>query len=336
MSGEVFHAPFLLYNPHFKITKILERTKNISITKVPNAKIVRTYREILNDPQINLIVVNTPNYLHFKMCKQALLHHKHVVVEKPFTVTVKEAKELIELAKKNNLVLSVYHNRRFDSGHKTVKQILDKNLLGNLKIFEAHFDRFKPEIGAKKWKEEENLGAGILYDLGSHLLDEALCLFGMPTSIFADLQIQRKNGQVVDYIDINLDYKSFTVKLIAGMLMKESGAKYILHGCKGSYIKHGNDPQEEQLINGIYPDNKKYGIERKANWGILNNHNGRGAYQTLPGTYQDFYENIYYAITANTELLVKPEEALEVIYLIEKAVQSNKEKKTVFLNSLST
>jgi predicted dehydrogenase len=267
------------------------------------------------------------------MCKQALLHGKHVVLEKPFTVTVEEGRGLIELAKEKGLVLSVYHNRRFDSGHKTVKEILDKKLLGDLKVFEAHFDRFRPEIGPKKWKEAVNPGAGILYDLGSHLIDEALCLFGMPVSIFADLQIQRKNGEVVDYFDIKLSYNSFTVKLLAGMLMKEPGPKYILHGNAGSYLKYGNDPQEEQLIKGIFPNSPEYGIENKSNWGILNNENGRGAYPTKIGSYQDFYENIYQVITSGGKLLVSPEQALDVIFLIEKAILSSKEKKTILCKS---
>lgn len=331
MSGQVFHAPFLQHNPNFKISKILERTKNNSATVVPAAKIVRSYKEILEDPEIDLIVINTPNFLHFEMTEQALLHGKHVVVEKPFTCTVEEGKGLIELAKKKGLLLSVYHNRRFDNGHKTVKEIIDKGLLGNLKVFEAHFDRFRPEIGPKKWKEEMNPGAGILYDLGSHLIDEALSLFGMPVSIFADLQIHRTNGEVVDYFDIRLAYKSLTVKLVAGMLMKEAGPKYILHGDEGSYLKYGNDPQEEQLINGMLPNDKNYGIEEKSNWGILNNENGRGAYKTLPGSYQDFYENIYLAIVYGKELLIKPEEALDVIFFIEKAIQSGKEKRTILL-----
>ncbi|MEN8119292.1 MAG: Gfo/Idh/MocA family oxidoreductase [Bacteroidota bacterium] len=332
MSGQVFHAPFLLTNPHFTITKILERTKNISKEKVPEAKIVRSYKEILDDNEIDLVVVNTPNFLHFKMAKQALLHGKHVVLEKPFTNTVEEGKVLIELAKQKGLLLSVYHNRRFDNGHKTVKQILDRKLLGDLKIFEAHFDRFRPEPGPKKWKEEENPGAGILYDLGSHLIDEALTLFGMPNAIYADLQIQRKNGQVTDYFDIKLNYESLTVKLVAGMLMKEAGPKFVLHGDTGSYIKYGNDPQEKQLMNGVFPDSKKYGIEDESNWGILNNDNGRGAYPTLPGTYQDFYDNIYQTIVNKKELLIEPEEALDVIFLIEKAIQSDKERRTVLLD----
>ena len=331
MSGQVLHAPFLMYNPNFKIVKVLERTKNISSRILPDVEIVRNYQDILEDATIDLVVVNTPNFLHFEMCKKALLHGKHVVVEKPFTNSVEEGEELIGLAKEKNLQLSVYHNRRFDNGHKTVKEILKKKLLGNLKIFEAHFDRFRPEIGPKKWKEAENPGAGILYDLGSHLIDEALNLFGMPFSIFADLQIQRRNGQVVDYFDIRLAYDSFTVKLVAGMLMKEPGPKYILHGDAGSYIKYGIDPQEEQLINGQFPGSKNYGVEDKSKWGILNNENGREFYPTKVGSYQDFYENIFRAIANIAELLIKPEQALDVIYLIEKAIKSSERKKTILL-----
>ncbi|OQY05331.1 MAG: hypothetical protein B6I20_01545 [Bacteroidetes bacterium 4572_117] len=334
MSGKVFHAPFLLQNPNFNITKILERSKNNSAAIVPNARIVRNYQEIFEDPEIGLVVVNTPNFLHFDMAKQALEHGKHVVLEKPFTNTVDEGVKLIKLAKQKKRVLSVYHNRRFDSGHKTVKEILDKKLLGKLKIFEAHMDRFRPELGAKKWKETKKPGAGILYDLGSHLIDEALSLFGMPDSIYADLQIQRKNAKVHDYFNIKLTYHSHTVELKAGMLIREPGPKYLLHGDSGSYIKYGNDPQEEQLINGVFPDSENYGIEKKSNWGILNNEDGRGVYQTLSGNYKDFYENIYQAIKYEKELIVKPEEALNVISIIEKAIISDREKRIVFLDKI--
>jgi scyllo-inositol 2-dehydrogenase (NADP+) len=331
MSGEVFHAPALLCNPNFTITKVLERSKDKSKDKIPSAQIVRDYDDILNDKSIDLVVVNTPNHLHFSMAKAALQHGKHVVLEKPITNTVAEAEELIALAKNKGLILAPYHNRRLESGHKTVKEVLDKKLLGNIKLFETRIDRWRPGIGPKKWKEEPNPGAGLFYDLGPHLIDEALVFFGKPKTISADLRIQREGGMVDDYFHIILEFDGVKAELKSGLIAREAAPWYTVHGDQGSFIKYGLDPQEKLLMRGALPNSKEWGMESEDSWGILHNDSGRHKYPSLPGAYQYFYENLAEVISKGKKLLIQPEEAREVIRLIEFSQRSNQEKRTITL-----
>lgn len=331
MSGEIFHVPFLLFNPGFKITKVLERTKENSKAKLPDAQIVRSYQDILNDGDVNLVVVNTPNYLHYEMAKQALLAGKHVLVEKPFTIKVDEAKELIELAKKQNLVLTVYQNRRLDGDFKTVQKILKENVLGNIKLFDSQILRWKPELGGKQWKIGANEGGGLLYDLGSHLIDQALTLFGLPTSVFADLGILRQGAVVDDYFELLLFYDNFKVTLKSSLLANDQGHRFMIQGDKAAFTKYGNDPQEEQLSSGEALSSKNWGKEDKSTWGLIHSATESYSYKSLDGSYMDFFENLHAAITKGGELLVKPEEAMQVIKIIELANQSFKEKRVIDL-----
>src|SRR6476469_8358943 len=187
MSGKLFHAPFVDVNPGFELYSVLERTKNLALEIYPNIKTFRTLEEMLSDNAIELVIVNTPNATHYEYAKAALNAGKHVIVEKPFTVHSPEAKELIALAKEKKLQLSVYQDRRYDSGFLTIKKLLDEKLLGDITEAEIHFDRFKEELSYKAHKEEAKEGNGIVYDLGAHLIDQALQLFGMPNAVFADI-----------------------------------------------------------------------------------------------------------------------------------------------------
>ena len=250
MSGRVFHAPFIEKNPNFRLKLILERNKNRSREEYPRAKIVRSFSEILEDNEVELVIVNTPTYLHYEMTKLALLAGKHVVVEKPFTATSKEGEELIQISRSRNLLLSVYHNKRLEGDFKTIKTLLRENRLGTLINFQIALHRYKPEIGPKKWKENDFPGAGLLYDLGSHLIDQCLHLFGWPLDINADLQIQRKDGEVVDYFCITLKYNGFNAIILSDMLTKENKPTYTIVGTKASFVKYGKDPQEIRLSKG--------------------------------------------------------------------------------------
>lgn len=331
MSGEIFHVPFLLFNPGFKITKVLERSKENSKSKLPDAQIVRNYQDILGDPNVELVIVNTPNYLHYEMAKQALRAGKHVLVEKPFTITVDEAKELIELAKKQNLVLTAYQNRRLDGDFKTVQKILKENVLGNIKLFDSQILRWKPTLGEKLWKIGANKGGGLLYDLGSHLIDQALTLFGMPTSIFADLGFLRQGAVVDDYFELLLFYDNLKVTLKSSLLANDQGHRFMIQGDKAAFTKFGNDPQEEQLTSGEVLSSENWGKEDKSAWGLIHSATESYSYTSLNGSYPDFFENLHRAITAGEELLVKPEEAMQVIKIIELANQSFKEKRVIDL-----
>lgn len=335
MSGEVFHAPLIATHPHFQLTTVLERHRQKSKERYPEVSVVKNYEALLNDADIDLIVVNTPNPLHFEMSKQALEAGKHVVVEKPFTNTVAEAETLIGLAQEKNLVLTVFQNRRWDSDFITVQKVVNSELLGNLVEFEAHYDRYRNYVEADTWKEETAPGAGILFNLGSHMIDQALVLFGMPKNVTATLGVQRKGGNVQDYYHLILGYETMQVVLKSSYLVREQGPRYILHGNLGSFIKYGLDTQEDALKAGATPGSQGWGVEPDSQKGKINTEtNGlhiTGEITTEAGNYLLFYDNVYEAIAHQKPLAVKPEEARDVIRVIEGAIESDKTKQTVSL-----
>jgi predicted dehydrogenase len=328
MSGLVFHSPFLTVNPHFNFCAVLERTKNIAAEKYPNVKTYRTLKDLLTDNLVELIIVNTPNYTHYEFAKKALKAGKHVIVEKPFTINVREAKELIDLAKKENKVLSVYQNRRYDSDYKTIKKVLDEELLGELVEVEMHFDRFREELSPKKHKEIPGPGAGVLYDLGAHLIDQALQLFGTPEKIFADIRIIRPLSKVDDYFELLLYYQKLRVRLKASYVVREALPGYILHGLKGSFIKPKTDVQETMLKEGVIPGKENWGTEPETEKGFLHTEiNGEVVRKYIPseqGNYNDYYDGIYEAIRNYKPLPVTPEEGAEVVKIIVAAFESSK------------
>lgn len=333
MSGQVFHGPFLRVNPKFQVTKILERSKELSKSLFPDAEIVRSYEKILEDDQLELVIVNTPDKFHYEMAMLALGAGKHVVVEKPFTFNVREADELISFAEKRNRLLTVYQNRRWDGDFLTVLKILKSGVLGHLVEFESHFDRYRPFITPSTWKEEEGNYEGVLYNLGSHMADQVLVLFGIPQAVTAHLRIVRSQGKVIDYYDIRLHYRSFDALLKCSYLVKEEGPRYILHGTDGSFLKWGIDPQEEILKTGILPGGDSWGTDPESRWGILNASGNRPEkvvkIPTIPGNYMPFYDNLYEAVRHGSPLSVKPHEAREVIRILELAVESNRLRKTI-------
>lgn len=330
MSGRVFHAPFIERNPNFKLKLILERTKTASKKKYPNAQIVTTFEALINDKETELIIINTPSYLHYEMSKSALHAGKHVVVEKPFTATSKEGKELIQLAKDRNLLLTVYHNKRLEGGFITIKNLLNSNRLGKLKNARLAIPRYKPFIGPKLWKENNYPGAGLLYDLGSHLIDQCLQLFGPPLNIKADLQIQRKQGKVIDYFELLFKYKDFTVELATDMFSKNPGPTFSFMGENALFVKYGNDPQEKQLDEETI-DWNQLGIDDPQHYGKLTDLETEKAeiIQTEDGSYTDFYQNLYEALRLNTLLLITPNEAVDVIKLIERILKFKVVKNTL-------
>src|SRR5690349_9253131 len=247
MSGVVFHAPFIHAHPGFILHGVLERSKSLSAQKYPGVIIYRSLEELLADEAVDLVVVNTPNYTHYEFTKKALLANKHVIVEKPFTATVEEGEELIALAKERSKLISVFHNRRFDSDFLTVQKVVREGLLGEIVEAEIHFDRFKEELSPKSHKETPGASTGSLYDLGSHLADQALQLFGKPTHIFGDSHIVRPISQVDDYFDVILFYPNLRVKLKSSYLVREPLPGFILHGSKGSFLKSRADIQEAAL-----------------------------------------------------------------------------------------
>ncbi|GAA4426552.1 Gfo/Idh/MocA family oxidoreductase [Pontibacter saemangeumensis] len=337
MSGSVFHAPFITHVPGLHLSKIREtRPENIAVAQAryPEAGIVQDARAIFEDTAIDLVVLATPNVSHLPLAKAALEAGKHVVVEKPFTVTSADADELMELAKSKGKLLTVYQNRRWDSDFKTIKKILAGNLLGNVVEYEAHFDRFRNFLKPNTWKEEDAPGSGILYDLGSHLIDQALCLFGTPEAVSADLRTQRRHSQITDSFHLLLHYPALRVILRSGMLVREQGPRYKIYGDKGSFLKYGLDVQEAALKEGNAPKGATdWGKEPEDIWGRLNTElNGQhimGKVESEAGDYTGFYQNVYGALTGDEELEVTPEQARNVIRVIELAMQSDAEKRTL-------
>lgn len=328
MSGVVFHGPFLTVNPHFDLYAVWERTKNIAAEKYPGVTTYRTLEAMLADPVVELVIVNTPNYTHYDYSKKALLAGKHVIVEKPFTVTLEQARELTALAKTENRLLSVYQNRRYDSDFKTIKKVLAEKLLGELVEAEMHFDRFREELSPKKHKESPGPGAGVLYDLGAHLIDQALQLFGRPEKIFADIRIIRPLSLVDDYFELLLYYSSLRVRLKASYVVREALPGYILHGLKGSFIKAKTDVQETLLQQGVLPGGKEWGTEPEAEKGLLHTEiNGKIVREYIPsqqGNYNEYYDAIYESIRHGKPLPVTAEEGAEVVAVIETAFESSR------------
>ena len=333
MSGKLFHAPFLHVHPGFELYGVWERTKNEAIEKYPEIKTFRSLEELLTDSSIELVIVNTPNITHFEYARQALLAGKHVIVEKPFTVTVDEAEQLIKLAREKKNLLSVYHNRRFDSDFKTIKKVLNEGILGNIIEAEFHFDRFRNELSPKTHKEVAVKGTGALYDLGSHLIDQALQLFGFPEAIFADIRIIRTNSQVDDYFELLLYYQDKRVRLKANYLVREPLPGYIIHGSKGSFIKQRTDVQENALLQNILPGSPGWGVEPGTEKGLLHTEiNGKVTREQVPsltGNYMEYYDAIYEAIRNSKNAPVAPRDGLQVIRIIEAAFESNAKRAVV-------
>lgn len=335
MSGWVFHAPFISTHPGFRFYAVWERSKNLAREKYPDVKVYRTLEELLADELVELVVVNTPNATHYDFAKQALLAGKHVICEKPFTVTVAQAEELIQIAARQNKQLSVYQNRRFDSDYRTIKSVLDQKLLGNIVEAEFHFDRYKEELSPKQHKEIPIPGTGCLYDLGSHLIDQALQLFGMPQALFADIAAMRPVSKVDDYFELLLYYPAHRVRIKSSYQVREALPGYVIHGSKGSFIKPKTDMQEAQLQAGMLPTESGYGTEPEAERGLLHTETegkiSREYISSFKGNYTDYYEGIYQAIRNKQPLPVTAEDGMKVIKIIEAAFQSSKERRVIDL-----
>lgn len=335
LSGQAFHGPLLKVNPDFEVVQILERSKNLSAALFPEAKIVRNFQEILSNPQIELVIVNTPDYLHYEMAKQVINAGKHIVVEKPVAQKSAEAEELLHLAKEKGVILTVYQNRRLDGDFLTVKKLLEQGKLGRLVEFESHFDRYRTYITPDTWKEEGDEYIGVLHNLGTHMVDQAYVLFGKPLSVTANLKIVRTGGKVADYYDIRFEYENFSAILKCSYLVMDPGPRYCLNGEFGTFHKWGIDPQEDMLRTGKLPNEESWGKEPESEWGKLTYEKDglkfEGNVETLQGNYPLFYKNLYDVIQNGKELMVKPEDAVEVLKILEACLKSNRERKTINL-----
>ncbi|MEO5582059.1 MAG: Gfo/Idh/MocA family oxidoreductase [Saprospiraceae bacterium] len=335
MSGTVFHAPFLTLHPGFKLYAVWERNKNLSREKYPDVKVYRTIEEILSDPEVELVVVNTPSYTHYEYAKQVLLAGKNAIVEKPFTATVAQAKEIVQLARTKNVQLSVFQNRRYDSDFMTVQDIIQLGVLGDILEAELHYDRYNLILSPKPHKETPGPAVGCIYDLGPHLIDQALTLFGMPEKVFADLMMTRPGSRVNDYFEILLYYPTMRTRLKAGYQVREPFPSFVIHGSKGSFLKSRADVQETHLQAHRSPSDENWGLEDDANRGLLHTEiNGeviRKLVPTFRGNYLKYYDSIFNALRHGMAPAVTGEDGVRIITIIEAAQKSSDEKKVIDL-----
>lgn len=338
VTAQVMHAPFLKTSPHYSVKVVLERNKEESKKWFPEAVIVRDMASLLAKEEVELLIITTPNTTHYTYAKEALMAGRHVVVEKPFTIHSTEASELIRLAKEKNRVLSVFHNRRYAADFRTMQEMMTKKLLGEVHEWEGHFNRYRPGPKPAAWREEPLLGSGIFYDLGPHLIDQALCLFGLPQSVTADIRLQRPHARADDYFNIWLHYPFTKVILKGGMLVREPGPRYQVHGTAGSFIKWGDDVQESFLKGGALPTNEDWGREPEEQWGLLHTEAGgeviRIKYPSKEGHYGLYYHHLYHTLRNGAELREKGEHGYNTIKIIESAFESNRLKKTIEVEGL--
>jgi scyllo-inositol 2-dehydrogenase (NADP+) len=329
LSGQVFHAPLITADEQLHLSAVVSSKPQKVHQDYPHVTVFPSLDDLLQHNHVDLIVITTPNTTHYPFAKKALMAGKHVIVEKPFTNTYSEAVQLITLAKQKNRLLSVFHNRRWDHDFLTIQQLLESNLLGSITYFEAHYDRYVPEI-SDNWREKNMPGCGTLYDLGSHLIDQTLTLFGLPKTIWADIDQQRTGAIAPDYFHLVLKYDQLTAVLHSSMLVKKQGPRYQLHGDKGSFVKYGLDPQEEQLKQGMQPNHPLFGREDPSYYGNIHYTQGplqiSGLVDTLPGQYPAYYRQIAHAIQDKGPNPVPAEQAANVIRLIELAIQSAQQK----------
>src|SRR6266404_3991746 len=275
LGGRAFHAPIIHAVPGLRLTAIVERSGSSAREIDPDAKIVRDIDELQAIRSISLIAIATPNETHFPLAKKCLEAGRHTVVDKPFTTTLAEARELVEIARRNGRVLTVYQERRFDGDFRTMQGLLAKGSLGKIVRFESAFDRCRPQVRTDSWKEEPKLGSGVFFDLAPHLVDQTLQLFGPPESVLADIRIERENSRTADAFDLTFYYRDgLRAILVQSMLAPDPRPHYRLQGTHGVYVKHALDPQEALLRAGKPVGGDDWGVEPEKDWGTITLWNG--------------------------------------------------------------
>ncbi|HHA1214872.1 oxidoreductase [Enterobacter kobei] len=331
-ASKTFHAPLIAGTPGMMLAAVSSSDATKVHADWPSVPVVSEPKHLLNDPNIDLIVIPTPNDTHFPLAKAALEAGKHVIVDKPFTVTLSQARELDALAKGLGRLLSVFHNRRWDSDFLTVKTLLSEGTLGEILFFESHFDRFRPQV-RHRWREQAGPGSGIWYDLAPHLLDQAVNLFGLPVSMTVDLAQLRPGAQTTDYFHAVLSYPQRRIVLHGTMVAAAESARYIIHGTRGSYVKFGLDPQEDRLKNGERLPQEDWGYDMRD--GVVTRVEGEELVEetllTMPGNYPAYYAAIRDSLNGTGENPVPASQAIQIMELIELGIESAKHRATLCL-----
>ena len=323
-SGKVFHAPVIRAVDGLRLTTIVQR-HGTPDPRYSDVEVVRSVEELLTRT-IDLVVIATPNTSHHPIAQQCLLAGRHVVIDKPFTTTLREAAELVQLGAVKRRVLSAYQNRRYVGDFVTLRNLLSEGVLGRVTLFESHFDRFRPELRPGAWREQAQPGSGIWFDLGPHLLDQALVLFGTPQAVSADIRVEREGAAADDAFDVTLHYPGMRALLRASMLALSPGPTFAVHGTKGSFVKYGLDPQEAALKSGRTPDESHWDSEPPEMYGRLTTPEGTRTAPTILSSFTQYYENIRDTILGKTQPAVTPEQVLNVMRGLELAVASSRKR----------
>ncbi|WP_039806200.1 oxidoreductase [Azotobacter chroococcum] len=327
LSARTFHLPFIRNQAELQLVAISSSQEQLRQDH-PQLQHYPDGSELIAHSDAELVVITSPNHCHFSLARQALLAGKDVLVEKPFVVTAEEGEELLALAARQQRVLAVYHNRRFDGDFLTLQQLLRTGELGEIRYFESHFDRFRP-IPRARWREQAVPGGGILYDLGPHLIDQALVLFGLPEAISARCRELRAGAEATDYFHLQLHYPDKEVVLHSSPFCAAPTLRFVLQGTQGSYHKSGLDPQEDALRAGALPGGPDWGLEPASQHGSIHTEHESRTLPTLAGNYQLFYQQLAQALQRRLPPPVTPADALQGIRLIELAYRSHQQGRTL-------
>jgi scyllo-inositol 2-dehydrogenase (NADP+) len=338
LAGRAFHAPVIRAVPGLHLAAILQRSGNEAAEKYPDVRIVRSLDELLAIPGIRLVVIATPNDTHYSLARQCLAAGRDVVVDKPFTTTLEEAKSLVQFAKDSGRMITVYQNRRYDGDFQAIRKLVAEGTLGRMVHFETNYDRFRPQLKPGAWRETSRAGSGILFDIAPHLIDHALVLFGLPEAVTADVRIERENAVADDAFDIMFHYlRGMRALLRSSILAAAPRPRFVLHGTQGSFVKQTFDPQENNLRRGYIPTDTAWGVEPEENWGVLTVPAADGfAQRRIPPAncdFRDYYVNVRDAVLGKAALAVTPEWALNVMRLLEMARGSSQRRCTITRDS---
>ncbi|WP_277187420.1 oxidoreductase [Caballeronia sp. BR00000012568055] len=325
LAGATFHAPVIEYCGRAEVTAIATSQAERAQADYPNAQIVADFDALLGIGELDAIVIATPNDTHFNLAHRALSAGKDVVVDKPVTLSAADARTLADLAQQKGLLFAPFHNRRWDGDFMTVRALIESGRLGRITHYESHFDRFRPKVPVR-WREEASRGGGLLFDLGPHLIDQALTLFGPPQTVTAFVKAHRDHASAPDYVHIVLGYEDKEVVLHATALAALEPPRFSIHGTRGSYVKNGLDTQEDQLRAGMRPGNPEFA---KNPPGLLREEDLRHEFATRDGAYIEFYRALAASIQDGKPFPVSTQDAVDVMTIIELAQQSEQEGRRV-------
>ncbi|WP_313773671.1 oxidoreductase [Enterobacter huaxiensis] len=324
--GKTFHAPLIESVDGLTLAVVSSRDEEKVKRDLPEVLVVATPEEAIQHPDVDLVVIASPNATHAPLATLALNSGKHVVVDKPFTLDMQEARDLIALAEEKQLLLSVFHNRRWDSDFLGIKQVIEQGKIGKVKHFESHIDRFRPEVRAR-WREQNVPGSGLWFDLGPHLIDQTLQLFGLPQSVQGNIATLRAGAEINDWAHVVLNYPEHKVVLHCSMLVAGGTSRFAVHGDKASVVKARIDQQEVQLLAGVIPGSEGWGEDSDDM--VLFDANGETSrVETPKGDQRQYYIGVRDALTGRIENPVHPVEALAVMAVLEAAVKSSEKGST--------